>query len=48
VKRYLAMNRYIGGTIVQPTVRRTSSFIILLSECMGEREKKPEGNGVVF
>ena len=29
VKRYLAMNRYIGGKIVQPTVKRTSSFISL-------------------
>jgi hypothetical protein len=27
VKRYLAMNRYIRGKIVQPTVKRTSSFI---------------------
>ena len=29
VKRYLAMNTYIrkGGKIVQPTVKRTSSFI---------------------
>ena len=27
VKRYLAINRYIGGTIVQPTVKMTSSFI---------------------
>jgi hypothetical protein len=27
VKRYLAINRNIGGTIVQPAVKRTSSFI---------------------
>ena len=27
VKRYLAMNRYIGVKIVQPTFKRTSSFI---------------------
>ena len=30
VKRYLAMNRYIGGKIVQPTVKRTSSFINII------------------
>jgi hypothetical protein len=28
MKRYLAMNRYIGGKIVQPTVKRTSCFNI--------------------
>ena len=30
MKRYLAMNRYIRGKIVQPTDKRTSSFIIYL------------------
>jgi len=27
MKKYLAMNRYIEGKIIQPTVKRTSSFI---------------------
>jgi hypothetical protein len=39
VKRYLAMNRYIGK-IVQPTVKRTSSFII--DDTIAKRKRTKE------